>query len=51
MKKIGIIVAVVIIAIIGGVFTVKSLHRVGQGEVGVIYSMKNGVKEETMKPG
>ena len=51
MKKIGIIVAVVIIAIIGGVFTVKSLHRVGQGEVGVVYSMKNGVKEETMKPG
>lgn len=51
MKKIGIIVAVVIIAIIGGVFTAKSLHRVGQGEVGVVYSMKNGVKEETMKPG
>ena len=51
MKKIGIIVAVVIIAVIGGVFTVKSLHRVGQGEVGVVYSMKNGVKEETMKPG
>lgn len=51
MKKIGIIVAVVIIAIIGGVFTVKSLHRVGQGEVGVVYSMKNGVKDETLKPG
>lgn len=51
MKKIGIIVAVVIIAVIGGIFTVKSLHRVGQGEVGVVYSMKNGVKEETMKPG
>ena len=51
MKKIGIIVAVVIIAVIGGVFTIKSLHRVGQGEVGVVYSMKNGVKEETMKPG
>lgn len=51
MKKIGIIVAVVIIAVIGGIFTVKSLHRVGQGEVGVVYSMKNGVKEETTKPG
>ena len=51
MKKIGIIVAVVIIAIIGGVFTVKSLHRVGQGEVGVVYSMKSGVKDETLKPG
>lgn len=51
MKKIGIIVAVVIIAIIGGVFTVKSLRRVGQGEVGVVYSMKSGVKDETLKPG
>ena len=51
MKKIGIIIAVVIIAVVGGFFTVKSLHRVGQGEVGVVYSMKSGVKEETLKPG
>ena len=50
-KKMGIIVAVVLIALIGGVFTVKALERVGQGEVGVVYSMKDGVKEETLKPG
>lgn len=50
-KRIGIIVAVVIIALIGGGITIKSLKRVGQGEVGVVYSMKNGVKDETLKPG
>lgn len=51
MKKIGIIIAVIIVALIGGIITVKSLERVGQGEVGVVYSMKGGVQEETLKPG
>lgn len=51
MKKIGIIIAVIIIALIGGTITVKSLERVGQGEVGVVYSMKGGVQDETLKPG
>lgn len=51
MKKIGIIIAVIVIALIGGTFTVKSLERVGQGEVGVVYSMKGGVQDETLKPG
>lgn len=51
MKKIGIIIAVIIVALIGGTITVKSLERVGQGEVGVVYSMKGGVQEETLKPG
>ena len=40
MKKIGIIVAVIIVALIGGGITVKSLERVGQGEVGVVYSIQ-----------
>ena len=51
MKRIGIIVAVIIIALIGGTITIKSLERVGQGEVGVVYSMKGGVQDETLKPG
>lgn len=51
MKKIGIIIAVIVIALIGGGVTIKSLQRVGQGEVGVVYSMKSGVKDETLKPG
>lgn len=48
MKKI-VIGIIVLAAIIGGVFTVKSMCRVGQGEVGVVYSMKDGVQEETDK--
>lgn len=51
MKKIGIIIVVIIVALIGGGITVKSLERVGQGEVGVVYSMKGGVQDETLKPG
>ena len=43
MKKI-VIGIIVLAAIIGGVFTVKSMRRVGQGEVGVVYSMKDGVQ-------
>lgn len=50
MKKF--IVAVVVIAgFIGGIFTVMSLERVGQGEVGVVWTAKSGVKEETLNPG
>lgn len=44
----GIVIAV---AVIGGAYTCMSLTRVGQGEVGVVYSMKNGVQEETLSPG
>ena len=51
MKRVLTIVLVVIVALIGGVVTVKSLHRVGQGEVGVVYSMRSGVKDETLNPG
>ena len=50
MKKI-VIGIIVLAAIIGGVFTVKSMRRVGQGEVGVVYSMKDGVQEETLSSG
>lgn len=50
MKKI-LITIVVLAALIGGCFTVKSLTRVGQGEVGVVYSMKDGVQEKTLGPG
>lgn len=44
----GIVIAA---AVIGGTYTCMSLTRVGQGEVGVVYSMKDGVKEETLNPG
>ena len=44
-----IIVGIAVVA--GGVYTVSSLTRVGQGEVGVVYSMKGGVQEKTLSPG
>lgn len=48
-KIVGIIIGVAVVA--GGVYTVSSLTRVGQGEVGVVYSMKGGVQEKTLSPG
>ena len=37
--------------VVGAGYCVMSLTKVGQGEVGVVYSMKDGVKEETLGPG
>lgn len=51
MKKKTMIVLVVFIALIGAVFTVKSCKLIGTGKVGVQYSYKGGVKEETLNPG
>lgn len=44
-------VVVAIIAMIGGVFCVCSMERIGAGEVGVVYSMKNGVQDEVLNQG
>ena len=51
MKRgvVAIIIALTVIA--GGAYTALSLTRVDQGEVGVVYSMRGGVKEETLGPG
>lgn len=51
MKKGLITFLIAIVAILGGVFTVMSFTYVGQGEVGVIWTMKDGVREETLSPG
>lgn len=51
MKKNILAVLVVILAIFGGILTVMSLAPVGQGEVGVVWTMKNGVQKETLGPG
>ena len=51
MKKFAIIGTVIVVAVVGGIFTVRSLHRVGQGEVGVVYTMKDGVQDKTLSPG
>lgn len=50
-SKKWIIVVIVLAAILGGAYTVKSTKVVGQGEVGVVYSAKGGVQEETLPPG
>lgn len=42
---------ILVIAIIGGAYTVMSLERIDQGEVGVVYTMKDGVQEEVLTPG
>lgn len=47
----GIIALIVVVAIIGGIFCVCSMERIGAGEVGVVYSMKGGVKDEVLQQG
>lgn len=42
---------IVIVAIIGGAFCVMSLESIGAGEVGVVYSMRGGVKDEVLTQG
>lgn len=53
MKNKGkVIVGVVIVAaLIGGVYTIKSMKKVDTGNVGVVYSMSNGVQKETLSAG
>lgn len=50
MKK-GLAFVIILLAIVGGILTVMSLTHVGQGEVGVVWTMKDGVQEETLAPG
>lgn len=44
-------VVVAVIAFIGGIFCVASMERIGAGEVGVVYSMKDGVQDELLQQG
>ena len=49
MKKgmvIGIIALVIMVAVIGGAYTVSSIKHVEQGEVGVVWTAKEGVKQD-----
>ena len=48
-KVLAVVVAVV--AFIGGIFCVASMERIGAGEVGVVYSMKDGVQDELLQQG
>lgn len=48
-KVIGVIIGIAVVA--GAAMLVKGGTYVGQGEVGVVYSMRDGVQDETLKPG
>lgn len=52
MSKKGLVIGLVAVgAVVGGFFTVKSLEKIDTGKVGVVYSMKGGVKDETLGQG
>lgn len=50
-KKVFFWIIVVLVAIFGGFFVVKSLTKIDTGKVGVVYSMDGGVKDETLPQG
>lgn len=50
MSKKAVVAIIASAAVIAGALTVGGTW-VGQGEVGVVYSMKDGVQEETLSPG
>jgi regulator of protease activity HflC (stomatin/prohibitin superfamily) len=49
--SIGIVSLIIVIGLIGGIFCVASLERIEAGEVGVVYSMKDGVQDEVLQQG
>lgn len=48
-KILGVII--IIIAVLGGIFCVASMERIEAGEVGVVYSMRDGVQDEALQQG
>lgn len=51
MKTKIVIAIIVVAAIIGGIFTCTSMTHVEQGEVGVVWTARNGVQDEVLSPG
>ena len=51
MKGKIIVGVIAVAAIVGGAYVATSMERVGQGEVGVAYSISGGVKDEVLSPG
>lgn len=50
-KKKGLVGLIVVVAIVGGVFGVKSCKLIGTGKTGIVYNYKDGVQKETLQPG
>lgn len=51
MKKKAVVALIIVAAIVGAGFTIKSFEKIGTGKVGVQYSLKGGVKDETLSQG
>ncbi|MDO4328746.1 MAG: SPFH domain-containing protein [Lachnospiraceae bacterium] len=51
MKSKGISGLIIAIAVAAGIYTVMRFTYIGQGQVGVVWSMKDGVQEEVLSPG
>ena len=51
MKKLAVSILIAVVAIGGGIFTIKSAEVIPTGKVGVQYSYKGGVKDETLGQG
>lgn len=51
MSKGFVIGAVALAAVVGGAYTVASIEHVSQGEVGVVWTARDGVQDEVLNPG
>lgn len=51
MRKGIICLMIGIVAVVGASYGVKSIKHVGQGELGVVWTARSGVKEDTLTPG
>lgn len=50
-KKIVILVLIITLALGGGIYTIGALEKIEEGYVGVVYTYKNGVKNEPLGTG
>lgn len=51
MKK-GLFIGIIaVVAVVGGIFTIKSCELIDTGKVGIVYSYKGGVEDKVLQPG
>lgn len=51
MKK-GLFIGIIaVVAVVGGIFTIKSCKLIDTGKVGIVYSYKGGVEDKVLQPG
>lgn len=51
MKRLIALIVSGVIVVGAGIYCATSFERIGQGEVGVVYTVSDGVQEETLSPG